>query len=129
MNDRILIDSHIFIWYLYEPENLSQPIKDAILNAKERYISTASIWELILKYKKSKLMYDPVDMLKSYKFAGLKLLNISEAHLNILLNIELPHKDPFDEILIAQATAESMSLLTADTLLIKSPYQTIDARV
>lgn len=129
MNDRILIDSHIFIWYLYEPENLSQPIKDAILNAKERYISTASIWEIILKYKKSKLMYDPVDMLKSYKFAGLKLLNISEEHLSTVLNIELPHKDPFDEILIAQATAESMPLLTADVLLIKSPYQTIDARV
>jgi len=129
MNDRILIDSHIFIWYLYEPENLSQPIKDAILNAKERYISTASIWELILKYKKSKLMYDPVDMLKSYKFAGLKLLNISEAHLNTVLNIELSHKDPFDEILIAQATAESMPLLTADVSLIKSPYLTIDARV
>jgi len=129
MNDRILIDSHIFIWYLYEPEKLNKNAKSAILQAKERYVSIVSIWELILKYKKSKMAYDLAEMLKSYKLAGLKLLNISEEHLNTVLNIELSHKDPFDEILIAQATAESMPLLTADVSLIKSPYLTIDARI
>lgn len=128
MNDRILIDSHILIWYLYEPENISQCAKEAIMQSRERYVSIVSLWELALKHKKQKLAYKPADILHNYKNAGLQLLGLSEEHLQAMLTVELPHKDPFDELLVAQAKHESIKLLTADSTLISSKYPTIDAR-
>lgn len=127
MNDRILIDSHILIWYLYEPENLSQQAKDAILSSRQRYFSIVSLWELTIKHKKHKLAYKPSDIVQNYKKVGLELLNLSEEHLQTMLEIKLSHKDPFDELLIAQSKSESLPLLTADKLLIQSKYKTIQA--
>lgn len=125
----VLLDSHVLLWILFKPEKLKSSVLEIIETSNRCYVSTASLWELILKYKKGKLDFTPKDILSGYKDSGLTLLSIEERHLELLEDLGLPHKDPFDALLIAQATAESLPLLTADTLLIKSPYQTIDARM
>lgn len=124
----VLLDSHILIWLLFKPERLSLKTREIIKNSNACYISVASLWELLIKYKKGKLVFTPEDILSGYKNSGLKIMPIHERHLASLEQIRLSHKDPFDELLVAQSIAESIPLLTADHLLIKSPYQTINAR-
>lgn len=128
MSDKILLDSHILVWLIFEPENLSKSTVEDLRQADELYASIVSIWELALKYKKGKFAYNPADIISGYKQAGLNVLGLKEVHIEEMSKIELPHKDPFDELLMAQAKAESIPLLTADTLLINSKYRTIDAK-
>lgn len=128
MSDRIIIDSHILVWLIFEPENLSKSTIEDLKQASELYVSIVSIWELALKYKKGKFAYNPADIISGYKKTGIELLDLKEEHIKEIGNIKLSHKDPFDELLIAQAKSESMPLLTADSQLIDSMYQTIDAR-
>ena len=128
MSDRILLDSHILVWIIFEPENLSTYTIEDLKQASELYVSIVSIWELALKHKKGKFAYNPADITSGYKKAGIELLDLKEEHIKQMGNIRLSHKDPFDELLVAQAKSESILLLTADSQLIDSMYQTIDAR-
>lgn len=128
MIDKVLVDSHLLIWLIFENENLNRNVLKYLDSADQAYVSTASIWELALKHKKGKLLYNPEDIMKGCSEMGLSRLNILDKHINAMKNIKLPHKDPFDELLVAQADSESMTLLTADRLLIESEYKTFDAR-
>lgn len=124
----VLLDSHVLLWILFKPEKLKPNVLEVIETSNRCYVSIVSLWELLLKYKKGKLDFTPKDILSGYKNSGLILLSIEERHLELLEDLNLPHKDPFDALLIAQAKSESMPLLTADKLLVDSKYQTIDAR-
>ena len=124
----ILLDSHVLLWLLFKPDRLSVKVLELIETANVIYVSTASLWELILKYNKGKLDFAPKDILSGYKNSGIILMPIKERHLELLEKISLPQKDPFDTLLVAQAKSESLPLLTADIQLINSNYKTIDAR-
>lgn len=128
MNEYLLIDSHVLIWLLFEPNMLSSTSRQSLEDAREVSISIASLWELILKHNKGLLRYSPKDIVAGYKVSGISLMGISEEHLLATTKVRLQHKDPFDTILVAQAKVEKTKLLTADRLLLDSPYATIDAR-
>lgn len=127
MNDRLLLDSHLLVWLLFEPNQLKPTTRQVLEEATELFISTASLWELTLKSNKGLLKYAPQTMMKGYKAAGLQLLNVTELHILATTSVKLLHKDPFDTMLIAQAISENMVLLTADVQLLDSPYKTISA--
>lgn len=122
---RYLLDTHILIWSLFSDEKLSSKAKQLINNLNnELYYSTASVWEITIKHSKSpvKMPVTGKDLVDFCKKAGFAALPITDAHaigvsrLKRLGNVA-HHSDPFDRMLISQAKAEKLILLTHDSLL------------
>lgn len=118
---RILLDTHIFIWWDSEPSLL--PPEARILcedTANTLVVSVASIWEMQIKQQLGKLKFRvPVDKLVAdqQNENGIEIMPVALAHVLALDNLPLHHKDPFDRLLIAQSNAEDIPLLTVDAVL------------
>lgn len=124
----MLLDSHVLLWLLYEPQKIGPLCIKKLSDAAPRLVSVASLWELAIKHKNGKLPYEIEDILQNYLKAGLTLLPIDHSHIELYQHISLLHLDPFDHMLIAQATHEDCVLVTADKTLLDSTYKTIDAK-
>ena len=91
------------------------------------FVSAASIWEMRLKYGSRyrsgarKSTFDPQRVLETLMDVDATFLPLTEVHAAQALEVPLPHKDPFDEILLAQAQAEGLRFLTIDRLLVDHP--------
>ncbi|HEX5766393.1 MAG TPA: type II toxin-antitoxin system VapC family toxin [Woeseiaceae bacterium] len=113
---RLILDTHLLLWALGQPARLSAAARKQIEKA-DVYISAASIWEISIKATLGKLKANPAEVLGAIEPAGFILLDITGEH--AAKTIELPphHKDPFDRMLVAQASYEPMILLTNDAAL------------
>lgn len=112
-----LLDTHIILWMLDDDERLSQKARNLILNPENRlYYSICSMWEIALKHraKKELFPYTAAEFLSDCEAIG--LVRVSIRDLNVLEYERLPdlHKDPFDNMLVAQAKSEGMQLVTHD---------------
>jgi PIN domain nuclease of toxin-antitoxin system len=116
---RILLDTHLLLWALGAPSRLSSAARKRI-DASEVYVSAASIWEISIKSRIGKLAADPAEVLDAVPAAGFALLAITGEHAAKVAELSLVHKDPFDRMLVAQASTEPMILLTNDAVL--APY-------
>lgn len=125
---RLLIDSHVMLWLLYEPERLSRSVRSAIEKADEVSVSLVSLWELAIKYGKGRLVYSPGQLTMGIGEAGFTELPVAHRHILKLPFVSLAHRDPFDTMLVAQAMSENLTLVTADRALLASEYPTLDAR-
>ncbi len=121
---KVLVDSHIFIWMLYEQEKLSKQARELIESASNVYVSMVSLWELTLKHMHGKLAYGPEELTTGVAALNIEQLPLRNEHLVLLPTIELAHKDPIDALLLAQSEAEGCVMLTADKLLLESKYHT-----
>lgn len=126
---RILIDSHVYIWLLFEQHMVAKNCRQIVEEAEAAYVSAASLWELVLKANKGTLKYSPRDLIRGREELGVALLGVSEQHILDTSRLKMPHKDPFDTMLAAQAKAEGLVLLTADRYLLNSRYPAVDARL
>lgn len=122
---RVLIDSHVLIWLLYEPEKVSVKAKELIQTADVVYVSAVSLWELTLKFGKGKLAYSPAELVQGVGALNLNKLPLRDEHILTILDIQLTHKDPFDALLVAQSESESCIFLTADSHILESKYRTV----
>jgi PIN domain nuclease of toxin-antitoxin system len=114
---RLLLDTHIFIWWLDDHPKLSKVAKQKIMSATAVYVSSASIWEVAIKVGIGKLAVD-VDALGSeIEKNGFFELPVTAIHAAKLKHLPDIHKDPFDRILVAQALCEPLQLLTSDGIL------------
>lgn len=113
---RILLDTHLLLWALAQPSKLSPSTRIQII-AAEVYVSAASIWEISIKAALGKLAAVPRDVLAGIEPAGFTLLPISGEHAAKVGELPMLHKDPFDRMLVAQASVEPMLLLTNDETL------------
>jgi PIN domain nuclease of toxin-antitoxin system len=113
---RVLLDTHLLLWALSKPSKLSAATRKRII-AAEVYVSAASIWEISIKSGAGKLSADPDRVLAAIEPAGFILLPISGEHAAKVAQLPLLHKDPFDRMLVAQASVEPMLLLTNDEVL------------
>jgi len=113
---RILLDTHLLLWALAEPEKLSATTRNR-LDAAEVFVSAASVWEVSIKVALGKLEADPSELLAAIEPAGLVLLPITGLHAAAVATLPLLHRDPFDRMLVAQARTEPLILLTNDTVL------------
>ncbi|MFT3877461.1 MAG: type II toxin-antitoxin system VapC family toxin [Propioniciclava sp.] len=125
---KLLIDSHVYLWLLFAPESLGREALRALDDADEVLLSTVSLWELTLKSAKGKLPHDATELMAGVAALGVRELPIEHRHLLALPNVALPHRDPFDAMLVAQASVDQSCLLTADGYLLGSEYTTLDAR-
>lgn len=110
---RILLDTHVLLWWLANDPRLGRPGRDLIAGAAEASVSTASAWEMSLKAKLGKLdCPDDLDaQLVRHRFTVVPI-HIDHALRYRLL--PLHHRDPFDRMLVAQAQVEGLAILSAD---------------
>jgi PIN domain nuclease of toxin-antitoxin system len=111
---RYLVDTHALLWALSEPRALSAAARDAIADpANLIIVSSASLWECAIKASIGKLEV-PEDFFDSVPEAGYEVLPIRISHLNASRTLPMHHRDPFDRILVAQARAEALVLISRD---------------
>ena len=121
-----LLDTSTLLWALGEPERLS-PRARRLVDAGENVISVASYWEVVIKTQKGLLtMADPASWWeRATHLTAAQVLPIRTSHVTALAALPPLHKDPFDRILIAQAVAEGLGLVTNDEPIGKYPVQTL----
>jgi PIN domain nuclease of toxin-antitoxin system len=114
---RLLLDTHALLWLMEDSPRLSKAGRSAIADASEVYVSTASIWEVAIKWRLRKMEEDPGIVVEKLEAAGIKELPVANRHAVATAKLPLLHRDPFDRLLVAQAISENMRLLTADARL------------
>jgi PIN domain nuclease of toxin-antitoxin system len=114
---RLLLDTHIFCWWFYEPERLSQETILLMQSAERTFVSSASIWEVAIKARLGKIDADPHKLFDQIAANGFQELPVWSKHALLAAKLPLHHTDPFDRLLIAQAMSEPLHLLTADAQL------------
>ena len=120
---RWLLDTHVLLWALGEPDRLDAAtaalLEDA---ANEVWFSAASIWEIAIKAQLGRIDFTvrPSEIMQAALQTGFTELAIRSDAAALVADLPPYHRDPFDRLLVAQAMAEPMRLLTADPLL--PPY-------
>ena len=110
---RLLLDTHILLWWLAENPKLSMTARARIAEAEIVYVSAASVWEMAIKVSTGKLRA-PEDLEKQLRRHGFEQLPVSVHHALGVATLPRHHADPFDRMLVAQASFESLTLVTAD---------------
>jgi|SRR5215471_4370887 len=115
---RLLLDTHIFIWWANEPEKLSQTALPALEDStNELILSVVSAWEIQIKIQLGKLRLNKslAELVKSQREHNeLQILPLELGHVLTLDMLPLHHKDPFGRLLIAQGISERLTIVTAD---------------
>lgn len=114
---RLLLDTHIYLWWLIDDVRLSAKGRATIASATEVFVSSASIWEASIKVGLGKLNADISRLVSEIAVSGFRELPVTAKHASAIADLPNVHRDPFDRMLIAQAMTESVRLLTADILL------------
>jgi PIN domain nuclease of toxin-antitoxin system len=111
---RLLLDSHVLLWWLGGDPSLARTAQDAIADPENAVaVSAASAWEIEIKRMSGKLEApeDLGDRLAEERFSALP---ITAAHAIAAARLPAHHRDPFDRMLIAQAQLEGLTILTRD---------------
>ncbi len=114
---RLLLDTPIVLWALAGHVRLPSEAKRLIKAADAVYVSAASVWEVAIKQRLGKIEVSPTDLLAGIEEAGFVELPVRAVHAARVAELELIHTDPFDRLLVAQALAEPLRLLTVDATL------------
>lgn len=115
---KLLLDTHIFLWFISGDQKLPANVCDVIRDPdNDVYLSAVSIWECIVKYQQGRLplpespgIYLPKQR-ALHQIAGLAL---DEMSVSQLVKLPLIHKDPFDRMLICQALQNGCTIATVD---------------
>jgi PIN domain nuclease of toxin-antitoxin system len=115
---RLLLDAHIFLWFISADAQLPARWRDAIRDpGNEVFLSVVSIWEAMVKYALGKLSlphppehYLPTQRVQ-HQITSLPLAEASICHLATLPSV---HRDPFDRMLVCQATEHALTIVTVD---------------
>ena len=126
---KVLIDTHTFLWWTTEDPQLSLRAKEVIADGQnEVFLSAASVWEIIIKTAKGKLILPETQgqyitsRMSLYRF---RPLPIQISHTLRVYELPPHHNDPFDRMLIAQSQSESMPLVTKDENIQRYELETI----
>ena len=114
---RLLLDTHILIWLATDPARVPAPLRSAIEHAETRYVSAISAAEIAIKHKKfgDKFGFTPAHLQQAMADLACQELPLYVRHSEAYLRIPLAeHKNPHDQLLMAQAITEELILVTAD---------------
>ncbi|MGC2062096.1 MAG: type II toxin-antitoxin system VapC family toxin [Thermodesulfovibrionales bacterium] len=124
----ILLDTCAFLWIVSDSPELSKNARDSFSDPdNDVYLSVASAWEIIVKYNLGKLPLPepPNEFIHKWRNGHqIESLSLDEASVLQLSRLPEYHKDPFDRILICQAIAGSLVILTPDSHITKYPVRT-----
>jgi PIN domain nuclease of toxin-antitoxin system len=114
----LLLDSQALLWLLDDNPRLGSQARRAITSAQGVHVSAATVWELTIKTMLGKLTV-PNDLGKRLPEQGLELLSVTAEHAEAIREFpELIRHDPFDRLIVAQASCAGLRLLTADHVLL-----------
>ena len=115
---RLLLDTHIFLWWLTDNPALSKRARAVIGDAdSEIYISAATAWEIAIKQAIGKLDFPMERLSESISDANFIPLPIEIPHTILAGALPRHHADPFDRMLVAQASHEGLTIVSADPLI------------
>ncbi|HKN35229.1 MAG TPA: type II toxin-antitoxin system VapC family toxin [Terriglobales bacterium] len=121
---KLLLDTHLLLWAAGEPRRLSKRARTLIDNPdNELLFSAASLWEVAIKrgLGREDLKVDARLLRRGLLDNGYSELPIISDHVVATESLPPIHKDPFDRVLVAQATVEGVTLLTIDSLVAQYP--------
>lgn len=124
---RILLDSHVALWWLDDSAAMGPRCRELIELADEAFISAVTPWELGIKRALGKLTM-PDGLVDELESKGFVSLSIMAAHAELAPVLPPHHRDPFDRMLVAQAKLEALVLVTADKALVSYDVERFDAR-
>ena len=110
---RLLLDTHTFLWWRSAQSRLGADARHVIAEAETVYVSMASAWEVAIKISIGKLKLDS-RFEDGVSESGFRPLPIAFRHLDRLTTLPFLHRDPFDRMLIAQALADGLTIVTDD---------------
>lgn len=119
---RLLLDTHVALWALTDDPRLSQRARALIADPEnDVLVSAASVWEVAIKHAlgRGDMPISGDQALDWFRQAGYQLLPIAPEHAAAVEHLPDHHRDPFDRMLVAQATAEPLRLLTHDPLVLR----------
>ena len=126
---KYLLDSVIWVWSISAVERINSAGREILENGREEiYFSAASSWELSIKMRLGKLDLPgpPAQCIPEFMAKqGLRPLPVTHLHAVKVYDLPLHHQDPFDRLLIAQAIAEEMTILTSDRDFGKYPVEVV----
>jgi hypothetical protein len=117
MRSAILLDTHVLVWLLVDSPRLGAEARTLIQTRGAVRYSAASIWELEIKRGLGKITL-PDAYLHAVTASGAQELPVTAEHAAHISSVQLPHRDPFDRLLLAQADVERLQFLTADQVLL-----------
>jgi PIN domain nuclease of toxin-antitoxin system len=114
---KLLLDTHSLLWALSVPEQLADDARGRISAPENQvFASAASVWEIAIKVSSGKLRA-PADLAADISAAGFSELPITIEHGLAAGRLPRHHGDPFDRMLVAQASIEDLTLVTRDRTL------------
>jgi PIN domain nuclease of toxin-antitoxin system len=126
---KILIDTHVFIWYIQNSERLPSSVTMLINDGSSQILfSIASIWEMAIKQSTGKLNLGVpyIGFIEEQmKLNNIELMPINLNHIEVVTTLPFHHRDPFDRILIAQAIMEDIVLISSDSVFSLYPVQRV----
>lgn len=126
---RFLLDTSTLLWWDVDTDKLSTEAYDTIQSDKtDIYLSYISIWEIQIKNQLGKLeLRVPLQQLVQEQITqnNIILLSLTEKHIYGLSQLPYHHRDPFDRLLISQASAEDLTLITKDSHIPKYDITTL----
>jgi PIN domain nuclease of toxin-antitoxin system len=123
---RLLLDTHVLLWWLADDPALSKQARRLIANEPEVFASAASAWEIAIKRAVGKLEA-PEDLPAALAAGGIGRLPIGFEHAAAAGALPRHHDDPFDRMLVAQAQHEGLTLLTSDARISRYGVATLPA--
>jgi PIN domain nuclease of toxin-antitoxin system len=121
---KLLLDTHLLLWAAGDPGRLSS-LARSLIDApdNELYFSAASLWEIAIKHSigRTDFQVDPRLLRRGLLDNGYLEIPVRSEHAVAIDSLPMIHKDPFDRMLVAQATAEGITLLTSDAVVAQYP--------
>jgi PIN domain nuclease of toxin-antitoxin system len=112
---RYLLDTHVLLWWIADDPKLRADIRNTVTDPDhDILVSAASIWEAAIKRAVGKLRFETPVLLDTLQRGGLRVLPITAEHALAAGGLPRHHDDPFDRMLVAQAMAERLILITRD---------------
>ena len=124
---RLLLDTHVFLWWLADAPELVDQARKAIADQRnEVFVSAATGWEIGIKRANGKLQA-PANLDAMVEDAGFAPLPLTYFHGEQAGALPMHHNDPFDRMLIAQAQAEGLVIVTRDPRIPRYGVRTLSA--
>jgi PIN domain nuclease of toxin-antitoxin system len=121
---RFLLDTHLILWGLTQPERLSPRARKLLEdNANEFVFSSVNMWEIAVKraLRRPDFLTEAATARRQLLVNGFFELAMTSEHAIFAASLPQIHKDPFDRLLVSQATVEGIMLLTSDRIVAKYP--------
>lgn len=120
----LLLDTHIALWAITGDATLGAEFLDRLRHDPDIFLSPVSLWEITLKQATGKLT-GPPDLAEQVRDMGFRELPVSHAHTIAAGRLPPHHRDPFDRMLVAQAVAEGMTLVSRDASIARYDVDTL----